>query len=168
MASSRRDFLGTLLAAGAVIPLRTLGVDGSRKTGQDAGTHTPPAGPATPAGFPATLHGGNLLNMSAQSFMPFVNSGFTLLSGKQTLGLTLVSVTQLSAPAPPTNLASFAVMPPAYYLNPIVTDAFALDFRGPANLRQGTYVVRNSGLGEFSLLLVPSGPQMYTAIINHL
>ena len=168
MASSRRDFMGTLLAAGAVIPLRNLGLDAGRKTSQDAASATAPAGPGTPAGFPATLHDGNLLNMTAQSFMPFVNSGFTLGLGKQTLGLTLVSVTDFPPPAPPTNLASFAVPPPPYYFHPIVTQAFALEFRGPADLKQGTYPLRHPGLGEFSLLLVPDGPQLYTAIVNHL
>ena len=171
MSFSRRDFLhkGTLLAAGVMIPRVGLG----RGRGVDQEGDGPPSGAPTQSGAPAggaagAIHGADLLNTTAQSFVPFVNSGFTVQVGGQTVALMLLSVTQLQTPAPPTNLASFAVMPPASYMNPIVTDAFALQFRGPADIRQGSYTFRHPVLGEFSLLIVPGNGQTYTAIINHL
>jgi hypothetical protein len=171
MSFSRREFLhrGTLLAAGVMIP--RINLDRGRGIDQDGGV--PAAGdPSQSAGLAGgatgAIHGANLLNMTAQSFTPFVNSGFTVQVGPQAVSLILLSVTQLPTPPAPTNLASFAVMPPASYLTPIVTDAFALQFRGPQDLPQGSYTFRHPVLGEFALLIVPGNGQTYTGIINHL
>jgi len=174
MVFSRRKFLqnSTLLAAGTIIPLRKLDLGRGRGTDQggsgDPGTS--PVKPAPIAPLPASgpVHNANLLNMTRQSFAPYVNSGFSMQTGQQTVGLTLLSVTELETPAAPANLAGFAVMPPASYMTPVVTDAFALQFRGPANIPQGTYAFRHSALGDFSLLIVPGNGQTYTGIINHL
>ena len=179
MSLSRREFLqrGTLLAAGAAVPFSRLnqdrghGINDEGISADVAPTRTGigPVVPPAPEGAPP-LHSANLLNMSKDSFAAYVNSGFTVQSGKQTVGMTLLSATDIAPPAPPVNLAGFAVMPPAYYLNPIATNAYELRFRGPANIPQGSYSFRHSALGEFALFIVPAGigEQTYTAIVNHL
>src|SRR5437868_2003721 len=131
MAVSRREFLqrGTMLAAGAALPFQRLR---DLPRGGDGDSVDLPGAPHR--GAAGAIRNGDLLNMTVDSFAPLVNSGFTVQVGAQKLSMILLSATQLPPPAPPSNLASFAVMPPAVYFAPSPLQVFTLSFRGPADI----------------------------------
>jgi hypothetical protein len=104
-----------------------------------------------------------------QAFTGAVGSSFEVTSEslKQPVWLRLLAVND--APAlTPVNTASMAVPPPKHYSK--TTTGFVLSFGGGPveNLAQGTYTFQSSALGQFSLFIVPAGPQQYSAVFNHI
>ncbi|HWX53743.1 MAG TPA: hypothetical protein VN176_04040 [Verrucomicrobiae bacterium] len=164
MSVSRRDFLhkSVLLAAGAALPTAFFGANQRRATNDPVnGAVTSKAGVASGASLPQWNKG---------SFLSCVGSEFSVqIPGGQTSWLVLDQVIDFPAPAA-VNPASFAVPPPKLLTAPPATESYLLVFRGTPNpsLPQGTYVFDHHKLGQFSLLIVPGGPQMYSAVINRL
>ena len=112
-------------------------------------------------------------NLDRAAFDAAVGSGFnvTPTSGNgDSVWLSLMSVEDLPALAP-VDPASMAV-PPMQTSPNIQLSGFILTFLGtlPAPLPQGTYDFVHPVLGNFALLIVPSGQgaQTYTAVIANL
>jgi hypothetical protein len=181
MAVSRRIFLGgsvataiacasaplaALSGGGRVLPRETsLPNRNSGSTGDAAETSIKK--PETPE-----QRYGHIANLSRDSFAGAIGSAFKLssTSGKNApFWLTLLSVTELSAPAA-MNPASMAVPPPAAARQSPSTDAFSLAWSGGPipNVQQETFFAEHPHLGQFALFIVPAGPQQYTAIVNRL
>ena len=102
----------------------------------------------------------DLADMTSDTFLPYVNTRFSLLLGRQRVAtVTLVEVDVFDPPADGT-------------LETASQDAFSLVFLGPRRplLRQNTYTVRHGILGTFPLLLVPIGRRRvhYEAVFNRL
>jgi uncharacterized protein DUF6916 len=181
MAISRRIFLGSSVAtaiAYASAPLAALAGGGRvlpRENGlpnRSGGATSDIAGVS--AKKPETLEQryGGIANLSRDSFAGAIGSAFKLssTSGKSApFWLTLLSVTELSAPAA-MNPASMAVPPPAAARQALSTDAFSLALSGGPihNVQQETFFVEHPHLGQFALFIVPAGPQQYMAIVNRL
>jgi hypothetical protein len=161
MVVSRREFLqrGTLLTAGVALPFQQF---------HDLGRGTNDGGHPGSPGAGGITRSGNLLNMTAQSFAPYVNSGFNVQVAGQSIAMILLSAADLPQPAPPSNLASYAVMPPAAYFAPSPVTSFALTFSGPSEIAQGSYQFQHPGLGQFSLFIVPGLVGTYNAVVSHI
>jgi uncharacterized protein DUF6916 len=102
----------------------------------------------------------NLAGMTSDTFLPYVNTRFSLLLSRVRVAtVTLVEVEVFDPPADGTRETASQ-------------DGFSLVFRGPRQplLRQETYTVRHAILGTFPLLLVPVGRQRahYEAVFNRL
>lgn len=114
-----------------------------------------------------------LQNLDRAKFAAAVGSGFkvTPTSGKSdtVVWLRLLAVEDLPALVP-VNTGAMAVAPPKQKSAAVETIGFMLTFLGtlPKPLPQGTYIFEHSGLGRFSLFIVPHGQQTYTAVINRL
>ncbi|MBZ5491804.1 MAG: hypothetical protein LAO76_12810 [Acidobacteriia bacterium] len=181
MAISRRIFLGSSVATALACvsaPLAAL-AGGGRVLPRENDLPNRNSGSTgniaqISAKIPETLEQryGGIANISRNSFAGAIGSAFKLSSASGNTApfwLTLLSVTELSAPAA-MNPASMAVPPPAAARQAISTDAFNLAwFGGPIhNVQQGTFFVEHPHLGQFALFIVPAGPQQYTAIVNRL
>jgi hypothetical protein len=180
MALSRRNFLTRGLAtaiACASAPLAELGFSRelpryTKQLGRNGGSATGIPGihshePHTPEQRNARLAG-----INRDSFRAAIGSAFKVsdTSGKVSpFWLRLLSVEDFDA-APAVDPASMAVAPRAAVSQAIHTTTFSLRFSGGPveTLQQETFVIEHDQLGEFSLFIVPAGPQQYTAIINRL
>ena len=152
----RRKFIkaGIIAAACAGIPL-TLGP----ATAQDQG------GGEKRGGYfpiPAEVQDDPTSYYTMATFVPYVNSGFRLLVGRQWKYMKLMQVKNLC---------------PAAAANAPVNDlgeCFSLTFRAARGqkIRQQTYSIRHAALGTFSLFLVPvdrrtrTSAEYYEAVIN--
>lgn len=179
MAVSRRTFLrGGMLAAAAYAssPFTASAANrvlpGEKSFPQKSGGH------AVPNGSDAGGHDrsseqiyAGLSHIHRDAFAECIGSAFKVSSTSSDAGsafwLTLLRVQDLPAPIMG-NPASMAVAPPAGYTRGTQTSAFALEFSGgpAAGVRQDTYFFQHDHLGEFAMLIVPSGPQQYTGTIN--
>jgi len=180
MSVSRRVFLGGSVAtaiACASAPLAALS-GGGRILPRDTSLPNRSNGPAgditgIAAKKPETSEQryGGIANLSRDHFAGAIGSAFKLstTSGSAPFWLTLLSVTDLTAPAA-MNPASMAVPPPAAARQSLSTDAFSLAWSGgpTQNVQQQTFFVEHPHLGQFALFIVPAGPQQYTAIVNRL
>jgi hypothetical protein len=162
MPVSRRKLLQNTVFVMAACAAGPLPVWAASNKNKNSGSETPNA--AENAG---------LQHLSRTAFEAEVGSGFqvTPTTGKASpVWLRLLAVTDLPALVP-VNPASMAV-PPKQKSAQIQTSGFMLSFLGtlPKPLPQGTYTFEHSGLGKFSLLIVPDGrrSQTYTAVINRL
>jgi hypothetical protein len=181
MAVSRRIFLGGSVAtaiACASAPLAALS-GGGRILPRETGLPNRNSGSAgdiaeLSAKKPETHEQrySGVANLSRNSFAGAIGSAFKLSSTSGTSApfwLTLLSVTDLSAPTA-ANPAAMAVSPPPAARQILTTDAFSLAwFGGPIhNIQQETFFVEHPHLGQFALFIVPAGLQQYTAIVNRL
>ncbi|HYW71903.1 MAG TPA: twin-arginine translocation signal domain-containing protein [Pyrinomonadaceae bacterium] len=131
MTTSRRQFLqtGTIAAVAAAVPIKAV-----------ASWLQQPDDP--------------LQYYSKATFVSYVNSIFQIQAASGTVNTTLVSVSDLPAPAG--------------------GECFSLRFNGGSSqLKQDTYVVVHAALGTFQLFLVPAGADRrgtpeYLATINRL
>jgi hypothetical protein len=181
MAVSRRIFLGGSVATAIACvsaPLAALSGGGRvlpRETGlpnRNSGSTGDIAGITAKKPETREQRYGHIGSLSRDSFAGAIGSAFKLssTSGKSApFWLTLLSVTDLSAP-PAANPASMAVPPPPAARQTVSTDAFSLAwFGGPIHsVQQETFFVEHPHLGQFALFIVPAGPQQYTAIVNRL
>ena len=181
MAVSRRIFLrGGMLAAAAYAssPFTASAANrvlpGEKGFPHNGGGHAVPI-PGVVGGHersPEQKHAG-LSHIHRDAFAECIGSAFKVSRTSSDAGndfwLTLLRVQDLPAPIMG-NPASMAVPPPAGYARGEQTSAFVLEFSGgPAlGVAQDTYFFRHDVLGEFALLIVPSGPQQYTGTINRL
>lgn len=181
MAVSRRIFLrGGMLAAAAYAssPFTASAANrvlpGETSFTHKSGGHTVPIG-CDAAGHdrsPEQKYAG-LSRIHREAFAECIGSAFKVSRTSSDAGndfwLTLLRVQDLRAPIMG-NPASMAVPPPAGYAQGAQTSAFLLEFSGgpAAGVAQGTYFFQHDTLGEFALLIVPSGPQQYTGTINRL
>ncbi|HET9180670.1 MAG TPA: hypothetical protein VFP59_00945 [Candidatus Angelobacter sp.] len=198
MAVSRRIFLrgGMLAAAYAASPFKALAANraltaetGLQSDGslprtsfpqtivsqpnfpQNGGHHAVP----TPGGEGGTLEQkyAGLSHIHQDAFTQCIGSAFkvTSASGDDSgvFWLTLLRVQDMPAPVMG-NPANMAVPPPAGYVLAAQSSAFVLEFSGgPASgVGQDTYFFQHDDLGEFALLIVPSGPEQYVGTINRL
>jgi hypothetical protein len=119
---------------------------------------------AVPPG--GTHHGSpNLLQMTKESFAPYVGTGFKVTQGtSQPVWIRLISAEQF--PANPTHQHEINVT------SAKKTSTYRLRFLGSSEkvLQQGNYTLEHDKLGTIKLLLVPSGDgqQLYSAIVTHL
>ena len=142
MSVSRRRFLrsGALggLAAGLMLKSNTLalGLAANQSVDQAAG-----------------------FNYGRANFEPHVGSTFRLLQGKQTLDLTLDSLTDYREP---TRAARALRLKSA--------ECFVLSFRAPQNLfRASTYQLEHPKLGKFDLFMTRNGDRnKMTAVVNRI
>jgi hypothetical protein len=154
MSVSRRQFLhNSALAAIGCAAAPLFGASHSKHAA------TPLAGSTTP------MHAAP----GRQAFTGVVGASFEVTSPslEQPVWLRLLSVDDQPKLAP-VSTTSMAVPPPKHTSRP--TTGFVLSFNGgPVDgLPQGTYTFQNSSLGQFALFIVPGGPQLYTAVFNHL
>lgn len=173
MAVSRRGFLHHGVLAAAVCwakPLLALGsrhtVDGS---GNNDDTSTPPRLPSSGSSANWQDHTAALQGMSRNQFAGAVGTDFKIVFPEGTVApvwLTLMAVADLPALAP-ANPQSFAVPMRQSSAVP-ATNGYLLTFGSTADLAQGSYLFEHETLGKFALFTVPSGQQVYTAVINQL
>ena len=110
-----------------------------------------------------------LASLRRESFEPCVNSSFEAADGKGArVWLTLMAVQDQSSQVAAANRGAWASLSKRPSAAPSRMDVFTLTFYGPPNLKQDTYALNHPRLGNFSLLLVPSGAQSYVAVINRL
>jgi hypothetical protein len=84
----------------------------------------------------------------------------------QIVWVTLLAVKDLPK-IEPANDAGFAV--PRKGHAPVPTSSgFMLVFGGSSPLPQATHLFQHNSLGNFAMLTVPDGPQLYSAVINRL
>lgn len=179
MKVSRRIFMrSSVLSAAACLasPFRALAgqraLPGDRNLPQRNGGSIPVPHASLPHGESPNQKFAGLDHLTHDVFAQAVGSAFKVstVSGQgEVFWLTLLSVKELEAPAPP-NPASMAVPPPAAISNAAETLAFSLSFSGgPAQgVGQDTYFFEHSELGQFALLIVPAGPEQYVAVVNRL
>ena len=145
MALSRRNMLrlGPSLLAAAATPWQALAESGAE--------------------------GDQLASLSRPDFAAVVNSTFEASTAKGIRAwMTLAAVDDLKAP-PPENEDQFAVRWKGVRRPTPRTEGFTLKFSAFTDpLPQDTYSLNHPTLGSFALLLVPSGPSAYAAIINRL
>ncbi|MGE5324161.1 MAG: DUF6916 family protein [Actinomycetota bacterium] len=178
MAVSRRIFLrGGVLAAVAYVS-SPLGLFGARRALPVAKAMPHKSrGPAIPVpggdGTSPEQKYAGLSHIHQDAFTEAIGSAFkvsrTSGNSSRSFWLTLLRVQALPAPVVG-NPASMAVPPPAGYAQGAQTSAFVLEFSGgpAAGVSQDTFFFQHDHLGEFALLIVPSGPQQYTGTINRL
>jgi hypothetical protein len=84
----------------------------------------------------------------------------------QIVWVTLLAVEDLPK-IEATNAANFAV--PKKGQSPAPTSSgFILTFGGSSPLPQATHLFQHDSLGNFAMLTVPDGPQLYSAVVNRL
>src|SRR5436305_13435195 len=110
-------------------------------------------------------HHPSLLQMTKDSFAPYVGTGFKVSQGSsQPVWIRLISAEQF--PANPTHQHEINVT------SAKKTSTYRLRFLGSSEkvLPQGSYTLEHDKLGTIKLLLVPSGDgqQLYSAIVTHL
>ena len=146
MSNSRRKFLkaGMLAALFAAVPLKSV-LSQSWKS-RDGNPNE---------GFtPGVQNNDPLASYSKAAFVSYLNSVFQLSNGFTVVEVTLLKVSDMTAPKG--------------------GECFALLFRGGSQaLTQNTYTISHPSLGRFLLFLVPTGPddngaQGYLATINRL
>ena len=90
---------------------------------------------------------------SKATFTSLKGATFRVTSNTTTQAMTLVSISDIPAPATP-DLSQFAVMPPT--ASAVQPAGFSLEFYGGTKkLQQGTYTFENSQTGKFSIFIVP-------------
>src|SRR5437868_4447315 len=137
---TRRKFLGTAMAAGAVI------ATGGDVIGQIASIRLDAAGKDA------------LSKLGWDAFLPFVNTDFTFGEGRNAVVLTLVDIKDLR----PIGGKARSMGQESFVLK------FTGPGRSP--LKQNTYSVNHFNLGDFELFITEGGKQgrlnVYTAVIN--
>lgn len=181
MAISRRIFLrgGVLTAAAyASLPFEGLGVNRvlpvEKSFPHKSSGHATPKPGGQHASDPGTEQKyAGLSHIHQDAFAQCVGSAFKVTSTSSHAGsafwLTLLRVQDMPAPVMG-NPSSMAVPPPPGYAQGPQSSAFVLEFSGGpvSGVGQDTYFFQHERLGEFALLIVPSGPEQYAGTINRL
>jgi len=84
----------------------------------------------------------------------------------QIVWVTLLAVKDLPK-IESTNEANFAVPKKGHSAAP-TSSGFILIFAGSSPLPQATHLFQHDSLGNFAMLTVPDGPQLYSAVVNRL
>jgi hypothetical protein len=148
MTITRRRFIQNLgIGALAAVSLTSTGSIFAQISKTDGLFATPPESFSDPLNYLTKAH-----------FEPFVDTFVQVRTGEKQIRLRLIEVTELKRAANESRAFS--------------GESFSLLFQDsrPARLNQDVYPIQHFALGEFSLLLVPTGLKgnRYEAIINRI
>lgn len=157
MSINRRSFLKS--GALSVLTATSVLVHAAPARGQ---VEAPGPTQLVPVPFEARQH--PLFYFTRGTFQPYVGGIFIASAGSQSVGMTLVKVSNYT-PKAWGHFSPGRVQP---------TNSFTLDFSSPDRLTDLTsiYNIQHAALGEFPLFMTwragPAGTSLYEAVFNHL
>jgi hypothetical protein len=175
LAFTRRLFLshGILAALAASVGKPLFASSGVRASQDPEGLNTL-QGPSTKQLNSGTWqqHASALNALGRDAFTRAIGTNFKVFltdnsaDSSQIVWVTLLAVKDLPK-IEPENEASLAVPKKGHSAAP-TSSGFILTFAGSSPLPQATHLFQHDSLGNFAMLTVPDGPQLYSAVINRL